>query len=127
MFAAATPAAIALQRESRVIPIVFVGVSDPIGAGLIASLARPGGNLTGVLNFEASITGKWLAMLKEIVPRLARTAFLANPKTTPYDYSYKRPWPRHRRSRSSLYLVQSRTLAISSAPSSHLCTCRTTA
>jgi putative ABC transport system substrate-binding protein len=86
MFAAATPAAVALQRETRVIPIVFVGVSDPIGAGLIASLARPGGNLTGVLNFEASITGKWLAMLKEIVPRLARTAFLANPKTTPYDY-----------------------------------------
>src|SRR5262249_35675967 len=86
MFAAATPAAVALQRESRVIPIVFVGVSDPIGAGLIASLARPGGNLTGVLNFEASIAGKWLAMLKEIVPSLARTPFLANPKTTPYDY-----------------------------------------
>src|SRR5262249_53017689 len=47
---------------------------------------RPGANLTGVLNFEASIAGKWLAMLKEIVPSLARTAFLANPKTTPYDY-----------------------------------------
>jgi ABC-type uncharacterized transport system substrate-binding protein len=86
IFAAATPAAVALQRESRVIPIVFVGVSDPIGAGLIASLTRPGGNLTGVLNFEASIAGKWLAMLKEIVPRLTRTAFLANPNTTPYDY-----------------------------------------
>ena len=79
-----TPVVAALQRESRTIPIVFVNVSDPIGSGFIASLARPGGNLTGVLQYEASITGKWLAMLKEIAPRLARAAFLANPKTTPY-------------------------------------------
>ena len=60
----------ALQRETRAIPIVFVNVSDPIGAGFIASLARPGGNLTGVLHYEAGIVGKWLAMLKEIAPRL---------------------------------------------------------
>ena len=86
MFATSTAAAGALHRESRVIPIVFVGVSDPIGSGLISSLARPGGNLTGILLFEASITGKWLAMLKEIAPRTVRAAFLANPKTTPYDY-----------------------------------------
>jgi len=65
---------------------VFRGVSDPIGSGFIANLARPGGNLTGLLNFEASITGKWLQMLKEIAPRLARAALVANPKTTPYDY-----------------------------------------
>ena len=63
MFATATILAGALQRESRVIPIVFVGVSDPIGAGFIANLARPGGNMTGLLNFEASIAGKWLGML----------------------------------------------------------------
>jgi hypothetical protein len=69
-----------------VIPIVFLGVSDPIGSGFIASMARPGANMTGILNFEASITGKWLLMLKEIEPRLARAAFLANPKTTPYEY-----------------------------------------
>ena len=68
------------------IPIVFLGVSDPIGEGFIASLARPGANMTGILNFEASITGKWFAMLKEIDPRLERAAFVANPKTTPYDY-----------------------------------------
>ena len=86
MVADTTPGAVALQRESRAIPIVFRGVSDPIGSGFIASLARPGGNLTGLLNFEASITGKWLQMLKEIAPRLARTALVANPKTTPYDY-----------------------------------------
>ena len=85
-FATSTLAAGALRRESRVIPIVFLGVSDPIGEAFIASLARPGANMTGILNFEASITGKWFAMLKEIKPGLARVAFLANPETSPYDY-----------------------------------------
>jgi putative ABC transport system substrate-binding protein len=69
----------ALQRESRAIPIVFVGVADPVGAGFIASLNRPGGNLTGLLGIEASIFGKWLTMLKEIAP-LTRVALIANPK-----------------------------------------------
>jgi putative ABC transport system substrate-binding protein len=86
IFTDTTPAAAALQHESRVIPIVFTGVSDPIGSGFVASLARPGGNLTGFLLIEASIASKWLAMLKEIEPRLTRAAFIANPKTTPYDY-----------------------------------------
>ncbi len=81
-----TPVAATLQRESRAIPIVFINVSDPIGSGFISSLARPGGNLTGLLQYEASITGKWLAMLKEIAPRLTRAALVANPKTSPYDY-----------------------------------------
>ena len=76
----------ALHRESRTIPIVFVNVSDPIGSGFIASLARPGGNLTGVLHYEASIVGKWLAMLKEIAPRLARAALVGNRQTTNFDY-----------------------------------------
>jgi putative ABC transport system substrate-binding protein len=76
----------ALQRESSTIPIVFVNIADPVGSGFVASLARPGGNLTGFMSFEASIAGKWLAMLKEIAPRLARVAFVANPKTSPYDY-----------------------------------------
>jgi putative ABC transport system substrate-binding protein len=81
-----TQVAAALQRESRVIPIVFVNVSDPIGSGFVANLARPGKNLTGVLQYEASVVSKWLAMLKEIEPRLERVAFVANPKTTPYEY-----------------------------------------
>jgi putative tryptophan/tyrosine transport system substrate-binding protein len=81
-----TPVVAVLQRESRAIPIVFVSVSDPIGSGFVASLAQPGGNLTGVLQYEASITGKWLAMLKEIAPGLARAALIANPKTTAYEY-----------------------------------------
>src|SRR5262245_51046754 len=84
--AQSTEVAAALQKETRAIPIVFVAVSDPIGSGFVGSLARPGGNLTGVLNFEATITGKWLAMLKEIAPPLSRAALVANPKTTPYDY-----------------------------------------
>ena len=76
----------ALQHETHTIPIVFVNVSDPIGLGFIASLPRPGGNLTGVLHYEATIVGKWLAMLKEIAPRLTRAALLANPKVSSYQY-----------------------------------------
>jgi putative ABC transport system substrate-binding protein len=75
-----------VQRESRTIPIVFVSVSDPIGSGFVASLARPGGNLTGLLFYETSIVSKWLSMLKEMAPRLARSALVANPRTAPYDY-----------------------------------------
>ncbi len=81
-----TPVAAALQRESRTIPMVFVNVSDPIGSGFIASLARPGGNFTGVLLYEAGIVGKWMALLKEIAPDLQSVALVANPKTTAYDY-----------------------------------------
>jgi putative tryptophan/tyrosine transport system substrate-binding protein len=83
----ASPATSALQRETRTIPIVFVGVADPIGSGFVASLAQPGGNITGFLLFEASITGKWLAMLRDIAPSLARAALVINPKTAPY-YDY---------------------------------------
>jgi putative ABC transport system substrate-binding protein len=87
IFAHSTPTVAALQRESRTIPIVFAGLADPIGSGFVASLPRPGGNITGVMQYEASVTGKWLAMLKEIAPSLVRAAFVANPKTAPfYDY-----------------------------------------
>ena len=81
-----TTAITAALRESRTIPIVFINVSDPIGSGFIGSLSRPGGNITGLLHIEESIVGKWLAMLKQIAPRLARAALLANSKTVPYDY-----------------------------------------
>ena len=72
----------ALQRVTHTIPIVFVGVSDPVGAGLVDTLARPGGNVTGFMLFEYSSSGKWLELLKEIMPRLTRAAVLrdsANP------------------------------------------------
>jgi putative ABC transport system substrate-binding protein len=90
IFAHATPLIAALQRESRTIPIVFAGLADPIGSGFIASLPRPGGNITGVMQYEASVTGKWLAMLKEIAPSLVRAAFVANPKTATYYEYYLR-------------------------------------
>jgi putative ABC transport system substrate-binding protein len=84
--AQSTPVTAILQQETRAIPIVFTYVSDPIGSGFIANLARPGGNLTGVLLYEASIVSKWLALLKEIAPDLTRAAMLANPKTTSFQY-----------------------------------------
>ena len=76
----------AVKRANPTIPIVFVAVSDPVGAGFVASLAQPGGNITGLMNFEASITGKWMAMLKEIAPTLARAALVGNPQTTDFAY-----------------------------------------
>jgi putative ABC transport system substrate-binding protein len=85
IFAMPTPAVAALQRESR--EIVFAAVADPIGSGFIASLPRPGGNITGVMQYEPSVTGKWLVMLKEIAPSLTRVAFMINPKTAPF-YNY---------------------------------------
>jgi putative ABC transport system substrate-binding protein len=81
-----TPATAAMQQETRTIPIVFAGVADPIVSGFVASLSRPGGNLTGLLQYEEGITSKWLAMLKEIAPNLTRVALVANPRTTPFDY-----------------------------------------
>ena len=86
ILARATPVVDAVRRESRTIPIIFTSVSDPIGSGFIESLARPGGNITGFLLYEEGITGKWLAMLKEIAPRLTRVAIIGNPKNTPYEY-----------------------------------------
>ena len=114
-----TPVAAALQPESRVIPIVFVGVSDPIGSGFVASLARPGGSFTCALQSRLA-RRKWLAMLKEIAPRLERVALVANPKTSPYGLLYSRCGkPPRRRSQSSWCPVRPRQLLTSSTQSSH--------
>jgi ABC-type uncharacterized transport system substrate-binding protein len=118
IIAYSTPIAAALRRESRTIPIVFVNVSDPIGSGLVASLARPGGNLTGLMLYEEGIIGKWLAMLKEIAPQLARVALIANPNSTPYAISCVPPRRQLPRSRSKWSPVPSRTSPISSVSSS---------
>jgi putative tryptophan/tyrosine transport system substrate-binding protein len=84
-----TPITAALSRETRAIPIVFTRVSDPVGSGFVSSLAKPGGNLTALLQYEASITGKWLAMLKEIAPQLAHVAYLASSQAlSEYSYNY---------------------------------------
>jgi putative ABC transport system substrate-binding protein len=76
-----TAETIALARETRTIPIVFAAVSDPLGNGLAASLAHPGGNITGFTNIESSMGGKWVELLKEIAPRTERVALLFNPTT----------------------------------------------
>ncbi len=81
IFAFANAQLAPLSRETRSIPIVFVGASDPVGAGYVASFARPGGNITGFTLFEASMAGKWLDELKEIAPTIARVALLVNPDT----------------------------------------------
>jgi putative tryptophan/tyrosine transport system substrate-binding protein len=67
-----------MQQATRTVPIVFVHVIDPVGAGLVESLARPGGNATGFTNMEYSMSGKWLELLKEIAPGVARVAVLRN-------------------------------------------------
>jgi putative ABC transport system substrate-binding protein len=86
-----TPVTVALQRDTRTTPIVFTGVTaDPIAEGFVTSLARPDGNVTGLLLFETSVNGKWLAMLKEIAPRLARAALVVNPTTASYYVYHQR-------------------------------------
>jgi putative ABC transport system substrate-binding protein len=77
--AAGTSTAASLLQATRTVPIVFVTVIDPVGAGLVASLAQPGGNATGFTLYEYSMSGKWLELLKEIAPRVTRAAVLRDP------------------------------------------------
>ena len=76
ILASTSPSVAALQQLTRALPIVFVQVADPVGAGFVATLAQPGGNATGFLSFEFGIAGKWLELLKEIVPRVTRAGVL---------------------------------------------------
>ena len=79
ILASASPSVAALQRVTHSVPIVFANVADPVGAGFVASLARPGGNTTGFTVFEYSISGKWFELLKELAPNLTRVAVLRQP------------------------------------------------
>jgi putative ABC transport system substrate-binding protein len=92
LFAHTTPVVAALQRQTKSIPIVFVIVSDPVGSGFVASLPRPGGNITGFINIEASLGGKWAELLKEVSPDVNHAALLFNPKTAPYFATYAEPF-----------------------------------
>jgi putative ABC transport system substrate-binding protein len=85
-----TPATLALKAETSTIPIVFVAVAEPNVSGLVESLGRPGGNITGFTNFEASLGGKLMELLKQVSPHLKRASFLFNPATAPYAQSYLR-------------------------------------
>ena len=87
-----TPTTAALLQHTRTIPIVFATVSDPVGSGFVASLARPGGNVTGFQALLSSLGGKWLELLKEIAPRVASVAMLFNPAVAPYAESFLDPF-----------------------------------
>ncbi len=92
ILASTTPVVAALVRETRTIPIVFVVVSDPVGSGFVASLPRPGGNITGFINIESSLGGKWVELLKQIAPRITRVAAMFNPETAPQAGYYVGPF-----------------------------------
>lgn len=87
-----TPVTAAVQQETRTIPIVFMTVSDPVGSGFVASLSRPGRNITGFSNHESSMVGKWLEFLTQIAPSIKRCAIMFNPDMSPYVMSYYLPF-----------------------------------
>ena len=79
-----SPATAALLHETTKVPIVFAQVTDPVGQHFVASLARPGGNVTGFSDFEPSMGGKWLELLLEVAPQVRRVALACNPRTAPF-------------------------------------------
>jgi putative tryptophan/tyrosine transport system substrate-binding protein len=87
-----TPTTTALLQQTRAIPIVFAIVGDPIGSGFVASFARPGGNVTGFNLSEPTQSGKWVELLKEVVPRVARVAILFNPASATYAEYWLKPF-----------------------------------
>jgi putative ABC transport system substrate-binding protein len=92
ILSSSTPTTASLLQQTRTIPIIFANIVDPVGSGFVVSLPRPGGNVTGFLNLETSMTGKWLELLKEIAPRVARVAIFFNPLTAPYAEVYLDPF-----------------------------------
>jgi putative tryptophan/tyrosine transport system substrate-binding protein len=87
-----TPATAELLQQTRTIPIVFALVADPIGSGFVMSFPKPGGNITGFVTMEPTVAGKWLDLLKETAPRVARVAMLFNPATAPYAEYWLNPF-----------------------------------
>ncbi len=83
-----TPAVAALVKETKTTPIVFAGIVDPVGRGFVSNMARPGGNVTGILNFEFSMGGKWLETLRQVAPAVRRIAVLFNPEAAPFAASF---------------------------------------
>lgn len=92
LVASNTPPTAALLRETRTIPIVFATVTDPVGSGFVATIARPGGNATGFFALDSAMGGKWVEMLKEIAPSAARAALIFNPDTAPFSHYFSDPF-----------------------------------
>lgn len=99
LFTETTPATAALQARTRTIPIVFVAVSDPIGSGFVASLAKPGANITGFMFTETGVIGKWLVLLRDVAPLTSCVGLVFNPKTAPYGRYY---WEKFQSAASAL-------------------------
>jgi putative ABC transport system substrate-binding protein len=87
-----TPNTATFLQQTRTIPIVFAAVSDPLGQGFVANFALPGGNVTGFMNMEPTMAGKWMELIREIAPRVARVGLLFNPATAPYAESWLNPF-----------------------------------
>ena len=85
LLAFGTPTLIPLHKTTTTIPIVFAGVSDPVGQGFVANVSHPGGNLTGFSNFDPDIGGKWLQVLKDVAPPVTHVTVMFNPRTSPYN------------------------------------------
>src|SRR5262249_16926364 len=92
IFSSNSPTTQLLKQETRTIPIVFGNLVDPVGQGFVASLAQPGGNVTGFVNLEPSVAGKYVELLKKIAPRITRVAIFYNPATAPYHEIYLNPF-----------------------------------
>src|SRR5215471_15001151 len=92
IFSTNTPATATLLQQTRTIPIVFVQVTDPVGSGFVASISRPGGNVTGFITMAPTMAAKWVELLKETAPRINRVAMLFNPETAPYFEYYLNPF-----------------------------------
>ena len=92
VLSSSTASTAALLERTRATPIIFGIVADPIGSGFVASLARPGGNVTGFTNLEPTLASKWLELLKEVAPRVRRAALVFNPAAAPYVEYYLQPF-----------------------------------
>ena len=90
ILASSTTNLTAIRQATNSIPVVFVTITDPLAQGFVASVRRPGGNLTGFYNFEFSVGGKWLDLLKQSTPGLTRAAVMFNPDTSPQSHQYMR-------------------------------------
>jgi putative ABC transport system substrate-binding protein len=112
IFAVTTPAVASLLRETHSLPIVFAQVSDPVGSGFVASLARPSGNITGFtnINVDASMGGKWLELVMQIAPAVKRVIMIYNPPTAPFANYYLRPFE----AAGAAHGVQARAAAVDS-------------
>ena len=90
ILANSTPVLGALQKLTKTVPIVCALVNDPVGLGFVASLSRPGGNITGFTFIDPELIGKWMELLKQVAPSINRAALVFNPKTAPFYYNFMR-------------------------------------